>query len=148
MKENYKGLVVYYLRFGEIPKDECSSIHYRGYYCGKEKGVSVYNCSIINHKPHIILPMPFLEGAINTLTDLLFYSGKDKKVYLVTGDVVGYGHDNEPLIKNVKIVKDITEEFRNQYGDENKIHEELLVLAEKNDPTFKGRNKNEEESDQ
>lgn len=127
-----------FIRFGDIPKDECSSIHYRSYYCGKEKGVSVYDCTTVDSGTfQIVLPMPFLEGAINTLTDLLFYSGKDKKVYLVTGDVVGYGHDNEPLIKNVKIVKDITEEFRNQYGDENKMHNELMKLAKENEPMLK-----------
>lgn len=123
---------VWYLRFGEIPKDEQSSIHYRSYYCGKEKGVSVYHCTFINHKPHIILPMPCSEGAVDTLTGFLFYSSK-KPIYLVTGDEIGTGHDGEPLIQNIKIIKDITSEFWNDMDsiDENALHEELLSLAAK-----------------
>lgn len=137
-----------FIRFGEIPKDEQSSIHYRSYCCGKEPGVSVYDCVIWGDGvPQIVIPTPFLEGALNTLTWLLIYN-KDKPVYLVTGDVVGHGHDNEPLIKNVKIVKDITKEFRAQLGDEDKRHDELIKLAKENEPLLKGKNKNEEESDQ
>lgn len=126
-----------FIRFGEIPKDEQSSIRYRSYYCGKEPGVSVYDCIIWKDgAPQIVLPIPFLESALNTLSWLLIYD-KDRPVYLVTGDVVGHGHDNEPLIKNVKIVKDITKEFRAQLGDENKLHDELMKLAKENEPTFK-----------
>lgn len=137
-----------FIRFGEIPEDEQSSIRYRSFYCGKEPGVSVYDCVIWGDGvPQIVLPIPFLEGALNTLTWLLIYN-KDRPVYLVTGDVVGHGHDNEPLIKNVKIVKDITKEFRAQLGDEDKLHDELMKLAKENEPLLKGRNKNEEESDQ
>ena len=132
-----------FIRFGEIPKDEQSSIRYRSYYRGKEPGVSVYDCVIWGDGvPQIVLPIPFLEGALNTLTWLLIYNN-DRPVYLVTGDVVGHGHDNEPLIKNVKIVKDITKEFRAQLGDEDKLHDDLMKLAKENEPMLKGRNDNE-----
>lgn len=132
-----------FIRFGEIPEDEQSSIHYRSYYCGKEPGVSVYDCLIWGDGiPQIVLPTPYLEGALNTLTGLLIYN-KDRPVYLVSGDVVGRGHDNEPLIKNIKIVKDITKEFRAQLGNEDKLHDELMRLAEENEPMLKGRNNNE-----
>ena len=132
-----------FIRFGEIPKDEQSSIHYRSFYCGKEPGVSVYDCVIWGDGiPQIVLPIPFLEGALNTLTDMLIYN-KDKSVYLVTGDVVGHGHDNEPLIKNVKIVKDITKEFRAQLGDEDKRHDELMKLAEENEPLLQKEQRGE-----
>ena len=123
-----------FIRFGDIPKDEQSGIHYRSYYCGKEPGVSVYDCLIWGDGvPQIVLPTPYLEGALNTSTDLLIYD-KDRPVYLVTGDVVGHGHDNEPLLKNVKIIRDITKEFRAQLGDENALHDELMKLAKENEP--------------
>lgn len=142
MKKNHEGFIMYYLRFGKIPEDEKSSIHYRGYYCGKEEGVSVYHCAIINHKPHIILPIPYSEGAMDTLYGLLFYD-KDKPVYIVTGKRIGTGHDGEPLIRDVKIIKDITKDFRSNAGimvqskeDAEALHEKLLKLAEVNDPNF------------
>lgn len=120
-----------YLRFGEIPKDEQSTIHYRGYYCGKEKGTSVYNYVSINDRIRIILPSPCSEGALNTLTDFLYYS-TDKPVYLVTGTEVGTGHDNEPLLRNITIIQDITEKFRKDiFVDDNERHTELLSLANK-----------------
>ena len=123
---------MFYIRFGEIPKDERSSIHYRGMYCGKEEGVSVYDCTFIHGNYHIIVPCPITMGGLDTLTDFLFYE-KDKPVYFVEGDGVGTGHDGEPLIRNVKIIADITDSFRSMQSsiDEDKLHNELLSLADK-----------------
>lgn len=155
MKKNHEGFIMYYLRFGKIPEDEKSSIHYRGYYCGKEEGVSVYHCAIINNQPHIILPRPYSEGAMDTLYGLLFYD-KDKPVYIVTGKRIGTGHDGEPLIRDVKIIKDITKDFRSNAGimvqskeAADKLHDELLKRAEENDPNFsKGGTYSEETTEE
>lgn len=120
-----------YLRFGEIPQDEQSTIHYRDMYCGKEKGVSVYRCIIIDKEINIILPTKCSSGTLDSLTGFLFYS-KKKPVYLVTGDVCGTGHDGEPLICNVNIFKDVTEKFwKDSYVDEDALHNELISLAKK-----------------
>lgn len=123
---------MFYIRFGEIPEDERSSIHYRGMYCGKEEGVSVYDCTFIRGEYHIIVPCPVSEGGLNTLTGFLFYN-KDKPVYLVEGEQVGTGHDGEPLIRGIKIIADITDKFRKAQLsiDEDKLHNELLSLADK-----------------
>jgi hypothetical protein len=37
---------------------------------------------------------------------------KPTQVYLVSGDEVGIGSDNEPLLKNIKVLDNITEQFR------------------------------------
>lgn len=123
---------MFYIRFGEIPKDERSSIYYRGMYCGKEEGVSVYDCAFIRGGYHIIVPCPITMGGLDTLTGFLFYN-KDKPVYFVEGEQVGTGHDGEPLIHNIKIITDITDRFRNMQSsiDEDKLHNELLSLADK-----------------
>lgn len=38
----------------------------------------------------------------------------DEKIYVVTGIEVGYGADNEPLIKDVKIVKELPFDYFKQ----------------------------------
>lgn len=123
---------MFYIRFGEIPKDERSSIHYRGMYCGKEEGVSVYDCTFIHGEYRIIIPCPITSGGLDTLTGFLFYN-KDKPVYFVEGEQVGTGHDGEPLIRDVKIIADITDRFRKVQSsiDEDRLHNELLSLADK-----------------
>lgn len=128
-----------YLRFGEIPQDEYSTIHYRDMYCGKEKGVSVYKCVILQGEINIVLPTKCSQGTLDSLTGFLFYS-KNKPVYLVTGDMCGTGHDGEPLIRNVNILKDVTEKFwKDIYVNEDALHNELISLAEK----FKVSEKND-----
>lgn len=108
-----------YIRIGEIPKDEISHV-YRGDAIIKEElGVSVYNCTIINDKYHIVMPLPFKEGQgytyealIQNVTECRYKVEEPQKVYLVSGIQVGIGSDNEPVIKNVKIIKDITNDFK------------------------------------
>ena len=115
-----------FIRFGEIPKDEQSTIHYRGYNAGKEIGVSVFDCMELRGQYHIVLPVPFGENAICDIENFLFYD-THRQIYLVEGDIVGFGVDNEPLIKNVKIIKNITEKFRKDiYEDEDVKHIEML----------------------
>ena len=110
----------YYIRIGEIPQNETSSIYRGDNIIGKENGVSVYNCVEINNKYHIVMPIPLKEGQgstyeifIQSITQCRFKIDKPSKVYLVTGDEVGVGNDNEPILKNIKIIKDITSDFIN-----------------------------------
>lgn len=99
-----------YIRFGEIPEDEMSTIFNRGEAIGKEIGVSVFYATEINGNYHIVLQNPIKEQTFNTLHSL-FYSSigcfEYKKTYLVDGDLVGFGSDNEPLLKNVRVISEI-----------------------------------------
>lgn len=46
-----------YIRFGEIPDDECSGIYNNeGELVGKERGVSYYECICFNNQYRILLP--------------------------------------------------------------------------------------------
>ena len=107
-----------YIRIGEIPSNEKSKIHRGDAVIGEEDGVSVYNAVNIKDKWHIVMPIPFKEGQGNTyecliqnVTECRYQIEQPQKVYLVTGCEVGKGHDNEPLIKNVVILKDLTSQF-------------------------------------
>lgn len=74
---------------------------------GEELGVSVYEAhKNINGLYSPVLPMPTNIIALDTFLHLIrYYSGKK---YLVTGDVLPFvGTDGEPLIKNVKILKEL-----------------------------------------
>jgi len=115
-------IVNHYIRFGEIPKDEMSGIWHHGVFAGKELGVSVYSCVEINNKYHIIIPLPCSEDTISTLHS--FLTDADRNVYLVSGDVVGYGSDNEPLLKNIHIINDISKET---YGTRSYSNNSVIV---------------------
>lgn len=98
-----------FIRFGDIPKDERSVI-YKGsgdgkYLYGYEIGVSCYHASKIDGKYHIVLSH-ITKTTLNTLHSL-YYCFEREKCFLVSGDLVGYGTDGEPLIKNVKILQTI-----------------------------------------
>jgi hypothetical protein len=58
---------------------------------------------------HIVIPHPISERGLNTLYSFLLYQKRD--VFIVTGDVVGYGSDKEPVIENLMILKEITNAF-------------------------------------
>ena len=109
----------FYIRIGEIPENETSKIHRGDAIIGEEKGVSVYNAVKINNLWHIVMPPVFKEGQghtyealIQNVTECRFRIDSPQKVYLVKGKVVGNGSDFEPVIKNVKIIKDLTEQFK------------------------------------
>ena len=57
------------------------------------------------------LTLPTTKTTLYTQQHLLEYD--NRHCYLVTGDCVGHGTDGEPLIVNVKIVKEI-KEYRNK----------------------------------
>ena len=92
-----------YIRFGEVPDGEKSGI----YSCqeqkiiGSENGVSVYDCCRIGDDWRIVLPTQCKESTLDTLYGLLV-DGKD--IYVLSGDEVGIGSDNEPLIRNCNVV--------------------------------------------
>ena len=108
-----------YIRIGEIPEDEMSRRYNGDAVIGEEKGVSVYNCVKINGSYHIVMPLPMKEGQgqtyeilIQCVTECRYKIEKTRRVYLVNGDQVGTGADGEPLIRNVIVIKDITEQFK------------------------------------
>lgn len=109
----------YYIRIGEIPYDEKSRIYRGDVIIGEEIGVSVYNCVEINGKYNIIMPLKMkegqgitYEGLIQEVTQCRYKIEEPRKVYLVTGEEVGKGADTEPLLKNIVIIDDITEQFK------------------------------------
>lgn len=92
-----------YIRFGKIPDKEKSGIYsyQEQKIIGSEDGVSVYDCCRIGDNWRIVLPIQCKESTLDTLYGLLA-DGKD--IYVLSGDEVGVGSDNEPLIKNCNIV--------------------------------------------
>lgn len=107
-----------YIRIGEIPENERSSIWHGDVKIGEEKGVSVYDCTFRDGRYYILMP-PFFkegigityEGLMQEVVNFRYKTDSQRKVYLVKGDLVGYGSDGEPLLKNIKILDNITELF-------------------------------------
>lgn len=125
----------YYIRIGEIPDNELSKIHRGDAVIGEEKGVSVYDAEFINDKWRIVMPYYFKEGQgqtyealIQNVTECRYKINKPSKVYLVSGKKVGNGSDGEPVIKNVKIIKDLTEQFKSYQQPYEKSLEELQEM--------------------
>ena len=125
----------YYIRIGEIPENEQSKIHRGDAVIGEEKGVSVYDTEFINGKWRIVMPFYFKEGQgqtyealIQCVTECRYKINKPSKVYLVSGKKVGNGSDGEPVIKNVKIIKDLTEQFKSYQQPYEKSLEELQEM--------------------
>ena len=104
----------YYIRIGEIPNNEISGIYNDGEITGFENGVSVYNAINVNGNWYPIMPLPIKFGQGKTYECLISELTKHKnprKVYLVTGNEVGIGTDNEPILKNINVIDDITNKF-------------------------------------
>lgn len=94
-----------YLRFGQIPQNERSGI-YKGDYgkIGEEQGVSCYRGVVVDNKVYIIMP----HVAATTYYWLIDEYNRDKiLLYIIDGDEVGLGSDDEPVLRNVKIIKEI-----------------------------------------
>lgn len=99
-----------YIRFGEIPDDECSGIYNNeGELIGKERGVSYYECICFNNQYRILLPYKPTRYTCITLHNLYeqYFEG-NINMYLITEFKVGYGSDNEPLLKNIQVLKKIS----------------------------------------
>ncbi len=98
-----------YIRFGDIPEGERSSSWRGDTETGKEAGVSVYNLAIgADGKLGIVLSLPVTKSSLHTLQHLLEYDSRP--VYIVSGECVGHGSDNEPLIENVEILRTLRED--------------------------------------
>ena len=91
-----------YIRYGELPPDGKSKIHNRAReIVGEELGISVFE---------------YIEGRGIVVPDnemardefLMLSNSYWKPSYLVEGDEVGIGSDGEPLLANVKIIKQLT----------------------------------------
>jgi hypothetical protein len=106
----------YYIRFGGIPRDEQSvAWTAENEIKGKEPGVSVYDALYLDEPDggwnwHLVMPQPITEKMLNTLYGLINY--QKRQVYIVEGEFVGRGSDNEPCIRNVVIVENVTDKFK------------------------------------
>ena len=117
----------FYIRIGEIPNDEKSAVHRGDAVVGYEDGVSVYDCVETDGLYRIVMPLPLKEGQgmtyecmIQEITQCRYEIEKPRNVYLVSGREVGKGHDNEPLIKDVKILEDLTAQFNTKADNTEK----------------------------
>lgn len=98
-----------YIRFGEIPADGNSTVHRSDAEIRKEGGVSVWNAVEVNGRYYPMLPKHPNENTLADYFNYLTNNRTDKKVYLVTGTKVFIeGADREPLLMDVKIIKDIS----------------------------------------
>lgn len=124
----------FYIRIGDIPSEEKSSVYRGETVVGYEDGVSVYDCVEIDGLYRIVMPFPLKEGQgityeflIQDITQCRYKIENPRNVYLVSGIEVGKGNDNEPLIKEVKILKDLTGQFNTKTDntEETKTMEKL-----------------------
>ena len=95
-----------YIRFGDIPTNGKSKVYNGEIEIGIEEGISVYP-AFEDKEGNIILGLnlPITKTSLHTQQHLLEYD--NRPCYIVTGDYVGKGTDGEPLIKNVRIIKEI-----------------------------------------
>ncbi len=94
-------LKLIYVRFGEIPTNGKSKNYLTGEY---EKGVSVYE-AVEKEDGSIYILMPELTGnACVSLSGVL-----DRPAYVVEGDKVGIGSDNEPILRNCRIIRKLNQ---------------------------------------
>lgn len=95
-----------YIRFGEIPENERSKVYQGNEVLCEEAGVSVWECVKANGQYYPVLPKEVNESGIADYFD--FILNNDKPIYLVVGNrILINGHDNEPLLRNVKVIKKI-----------------------------------------
>lgn len=125
-----------YIRFGEIPEDENSTVHRSDEEVRKEGGISVWEAIEVNGCYYPILPK---HPNGNTLADyfhyLLDFTGN---IYLVTGTKIFIeGADREPLLMNVIIIKNITHQYNHANLRKNIANEiinnERTEISEKED---------------
>lgn len=109
----------YYIRFGEIPKDEKSKIYKSDAIIGMEKGVSVWDSVSANNLYLPIMPQNPSDSCIH---DYMMYIWGNKRVFLVTGiELKDKGSVGEPLLTNIHIVKELTDTyqyFKSMFGTE------------------------------
>lgn len=101
-----------YIRFGEIPESKTSKVYRGDAGVRDEGGLSVWRAVKANGVYYPLLLDEPNESAISDFYYFLLES--NTKVYLVTGtEMCIEGADREPLLMDVKILKDITHYYRN-----------------------------------
>ena len=107
-----------YIRFGKIPKNEKSRIHL-GDDIRFEIGVSVWDAVKLEDGYHLVAP---LQGNSCAYTDFIkmafpqeWYGDfvSQEPIYVVSGEEVGRGSDNEPLLKNIEIIEELPFDYFN-----------------------------------
>lgn len=103
----------YFIRFGNIPKDERSGIYMDGDLVGYENGVSVYDTTVLFKKWIVIPPHPLSVDNIESLGALVLQAQSDENfpILLVTGKMIGKGTDGEPVIVDVKVIRNVREDI-------------------------------------
>lgn len=100
----------YYVRFGKWRKDERSQNYLASKHAGEpvlEPGVSVYHAAYEIQENRWAIADGIDHDTITGTLESLMY-GKDREIFLVTGtELRQSGSDGEPLLKNVKLVKQL-----------------------------------------
>ena len=127
-----------FIRFGKIPEDKRSTIHYHSIEVGKEEGLSVYHGVKIGDTWHIAYPNPSNENTNCTFECFVGGQGpgvprKDQVILLVTGRVIGTGCDGEPLIDHVRVLEDLSDKF--VYDKDYDRAYEIAQMTSTEDPT-------------
>ena len=106
-----------YIRFGEIPENEKSKVYRGDVVLREEAGVSVWRAVQANRQYYPVLPDEPNENAIADYFN--FIMNCKCNVYLVTGNEICIeGADREPLLTDVKIIKDITWMYKKDVKEE------------------------------
>lgn len=108
-----KASIPVYIRFGEIPSNGKSKIYLGDEIVGEELGLSVYEAIEVDYEYYPIIPENVNENGLSDYFEFLIRRHTDyQKVYLVTGDRIRInGKDGEPLLENVKVIKDISSTY-------------------------------------
>lgn len=132
MRHSKQASLPLYIRFGKLPKDENSAVHRSDDIIRNEGGVSVWRAVEDQGKYWPLLPDDYNDNTIADYFHMLvnLYGSGNGPVYLVIGDEIGIeGASREPLLRNVKIIKDISHYYNTEsYNKKNKerIEKDLL----------------------
>ena len=101
-----------YIRFGDVPTDEKSRVWASGVPVAEELGVSVYHA--LESCGMFFPVLPEESNADGVMDYFMFLLHRERPVYLVTGDELGFeGRNREPLLRNVVVLKEITDYYKN-----------------------------------
>ena len=108
-----------YIRFKTLPILWRSQLYSHGNKIGEEIGISVFDAVNINNTKHIVMPMPITQNMLDDIYGLLKYSNEG--IYLIEGEQIGTGTDNEPIIKDVVVLSEMTNMFYKQNNGKKEI---------------------------
>ena len=108
-----------YSRVKPSPPSGKSSIYFHGSKIGEEIGISVFDAVNIDGTYHIVIPMPITKDTLDDIYALINYSNEG--IFLVEGEQIGTGSDNEPLIKDIVVLSEITDMFYKKNNDKEEI---------------------------